>query len=78
MSKEALLKSIEEWEGKLTKLEHKETPTLSPNSCPLCEQYWESLCIGCPVFTDTGYRGCSHTPYNALYRHLRTIQQDDE
>jgi hypothetical protein len=65
---EALKASIEKWKRNAVA----ETPDdykIGGNDCPLCEMFqsksqgFEGSCQGCPVFSRTGRRFCSGTPY---------------
>lgn len=66
----ALEASIEKWKRN-TKIKHTLEATIGSQDCPLCHMFWRADCRGCPVREQTGYDGCSGTPYdganNAYY-----------
>ena len=70
MTAEALAKSIEKWQRIVKELK---TPRRSgwttldqgAKDCPLCALYYEKLCVGCPIATDTSHTSCLNTPYQA-------------
>lgn len=35
-----------------------------PDNCPLCQQFFEKNCVGCPVRMATGKPRCGSTPYD--------------
>lgn len=35
--------------------------------CPLCDMFWDSDCLGCPVSEKTSRLGCSGTPYTKAF-----------
>ena len=35
---------------------------LARDNCALCQTH--KYCIGCPIFKDTGLKGCANTPYD--------------
>lgn len=61
----ALLDSIKHWQG----LVSGEEDEIGRYTCPLCLLFnngrtpYLSTCIGCPIFEDTGLKGCDETPY---------------
>lgn len=34
-------------------------------NCPLCKLFWIGGCLGCPVYSLTGFSGCRESPYEA-------------
>lgn len=38
-----------------------------PDNCPLCGEYLDYGCSGCPVSELTGSSGCDETPYEKWY-----------
>lgn len=36
-------------------------------NCPLCQEYFENACVGCPVREATGQHCCNDTPYEHMY-----------
>lgn len=59
----ALRQSIEKWERNAV-AETPEDFTKGFGSCPLCQLFWESDCVGCPVRDRTGYWCCLGSPYD--------------
>ena len=64
---EALGLSIEKWTLIVKKL--RENPDLfindgGPDTCGLCQMFFDYYCDGCPVQKATGYSGCRATPYD--------------
>jgi hypothetical protein len=68
MSREALEGSIKKWTRivKSTKGIDKGT-----KNCPLCKQYYDVNCVGCPIAKKTSRPDCSGTPYWEWMDHLQ-------
>jgi hypothetical protein len=45
-------------------------------NCPLCSQYFEYNCFGCPVMKQTGNTQCSESPYDQ-WRSLNEDWQEE-
>ena len=57
----ALRGSIEKWR----QIEAGTLEDRGPDNCPLCQEFIENNCVGCPVSAQTGRGGCVGTPYEA-------------
>lgn len=44
-----------------------------PLNCPLCQEYKENSCEGCPVCELTGDKYCQQTPYEDWNRYARCV-----
>lgn len=73
MPTDALLKSIQRWEQKLTENRPQRIFT-GPKACPLCRLYYYDGCDGCPVKRYTGESYCINTPYETAAYALRDWQ----
>lgn len=65
LNERLLLKSIKHWE------EMRDNPRSSePTSrtCPLCTEYIEKDCEGCPIAVKTRIPFCYDTPYDEAYK----------
>lgn len=61
----ALEKSIQHWKENLA-AESPHQASTGAEDCALCTIYlgdWPSICVGCPVSSYTGQRGCHNSPY---------------
>ncbi len=56
---EALRGSIDKWKA----IERGDGLDLGITNCPLCALFINDCCEGCPVRTETGYAGCTGSPY---------------
>jgi hypothetical protein len=61
----ALRGSIAKWEGIVAGTD----VDRGASNCPLCQLFrpqgaYNSPCRGCPVYQDTGLKGCEGTPYD--------------
>lgn len=56
---EALKGSIAKWEAIVagTGKDH------GTSNCPLCAEFFDDYCVGCPVRKKTGFSVCRQTPY---------------
>jgi hypothetical protein len=46
------------------------------DTCGFCMMFWGDLllhnhCEGCPIYIETGYRGCHNTPYDRYFQAWR-------
>ena len=57
----ALDESIKHWEENL-KLDQ-ETYSNDADDCPLCAEFYDAKCRGCPVYEYTGEKDCGNTPW---------------
>ena len=61
----ALKGSIKKWEGIVAGTEGDE----GIKNCPLCQEFWNDGCVGCPVYEHTGQMSCDGTPYDDWTHH---------
>jgi hypothetical protein len=59
----ALAGSIKKWEGILCG----EIQDLAEKNCPLCAQFIDNDCKGCPVFAKTKKINCAATPHRTQW-----------
>ncbi len=63
----ALKGSIEHWE-RLASGQRKENENIGVSDCPLCVEFYQKDCIGCPVMAKTGEECCDSTPFKDAWR----------
>lgn len=63
---DALKGSIAKWKGIVAGTD----ADYGVKNCPLCAQYWNNDCEGCPIKNHTGYGECEDTPYQEWCDHL--------
>ncbi len=57
----ALTESIAHWERLRDGVSGEE---MGPDSCALCDAWFDYGCIGCPIRERTQFSGCTRTPYH--------------
>lgn len=68
---ELVQQSINHWQLNLTNCPNID---ISGYSCPLCIQYSNQCCKGCPIAEDTKQELCYGTPYHELHREYHKQQ----
>lgn len=51
------------------------TGNLGRNKCGLCNMHWMGDCVECPVFKETGRKGCRGTPYATIHTMQRVLTE---
>ncbi len=64
-TKKALVGSIEKWR----KIAHDGGEDLGNRNCPLCGEFAQRMCRGCPVYEIKSKQGCVGTPYSSWKTH---------
>lgn len=65
---EALRGSIRKWENIAAGL----AVDRGPYNCPLCVEFYDKDCTGCPVSQSTGDFGCGGTPYERWWNYTHS------